>query len=92
MTVPFRRRVELSFGPAVVVLARLPRWVPFLLVLGCVVGGLLLHGPAAVVLLAVVVVLLGLQLFFAWPVLALSQRLLRLPVLALVVAAAVGRA
>ena len=79
----FRRSVELKAGPALVLLARAPRWVPFLFVLGCVVGGLLLSGPVGGVLLALVLALLALQLFFAWPVLIPPQRLLRAAVLAL---------
>jgi hypothetical protein len=86
-----RQTVEQKAGPALVLLARLPRIVPFLLVLGLVVGGLLLSGPAAAVMLAVVFGLLGLQLFFAWPVLPPPQRLLRAAVLAMLVAAAASR-
>ncbi|MCU1600368.1 MAG: hypothetical protein JWO22_1077 [Frankiales bacterium] len=86
-----RRTLELRAGPALVVLARLPRWVPFVLVLGCVVGGLLLHGVAAAVLLGVVLALLGLQLFFAWPALDPAGRVLRTVVLGLIVGAAVSR-
>ncbi len=86
-----RRTLEQKAGPALVVLARAPRWVPFVLVLGCVVGGLLLHGIASAVLLGVVLALLGLQLCFAWPALDPAGRALRTLVLGLVVAAAVSR-
>jgi hypothetical protein len=91
VTGDFRRSVELRAGPALVLLAQAPRWLPFALVLGCVVGGLLLHGPVAAVLLAVVLLLLALQLFFAWPVLPPPQRVLRLLVLALITAAVLSR-
>lgn len=87
----FRRSVELKAGPVLVLLARAPRWVPFVLVLGCVVGGLLLTGPAGALLLAVVLLLLGLQLFFAWPVLLPPQRLLRAAVLGLIALAVANR-
>lgn len=87
----FRRAVELRAGPVLVLLGRAPRWVPFALVLGCVVGGLLLHGPVAALLLAVVLLLLALQLFFAWPALDPPQRALRLLVLGLLVFAVVRR-
>jgi hypothetical protein len=89
--VSFRRAVELRAGPVLVLLARAPKWVPFALVLGCVVGGLVLHGPVAAALLAVVLLLLALQLFFAWPALDPPQRLLRLVVLVLIVVAVLGR-
>lgn len=86
-----RRSLERKAGPLLVLLARAPRWVPFLAVLGCVVGGLLLHGPVAAVLLAVVLALLGLQLFFAWPVLEPPQRVLRSVVLLLLAGAVLQR-
>lgn len=87
----FRRSLELKAGPVLVLLARAPRWVPFAVVLGCVVGGLLLTGPAGAVLLGIVLALLALQLFFAWPVLLPPQRLLRSAVLALVALVIVQR-
>lgn len=87
----FRRSVELKAGPAIVLLAKAPRWVPFVVVLGLVVGGLAVSGPAGAVLLVVLLALLGLQLFFAWPVLLPPQRLLRAAVLGLIVLVVVGR-
>ncbi|MFN2537611.1 MAG: DUF6703 family protein [Mycobacteriales bacterium] len=87
----FRRTVEKQAGPVLVLLSRAPRWVPFAVVLGCVVGGLLLQGPVAAVLLGVVLALLGLQLFFAWPVIEPPQRVLRFVVLALLTAAVLAR-
>lgn len=92
MTSPLRRSLELKAGPLFLLLARLPRVVPFLVVFGLLIGGLLLQGVLAVALLAVVFVLFGLLLFFAWPVLAPPQRAIRLGVLALLVYAAVTRA
>jgi hypothetical protein len=86
-----RRSVERKAGPALVILSRAPRWVPFAVVLACVVGGLTLHGPVAGALLAIVLALLGLQLFFAWPVLEPPARVLRSLVLALVAAAVLQR-
>lgn len=88
---PLRRTLEQKAGPVLILLARAPKWVPFAVVLGCVVAGLTLHGPVAAALLAVVLVMLGLQLFFAWPVLVPPQRILRLLVLGLVTLAVVQR-
>ena len=88
---PLRRALEQKAGPLLVLLARAPRWVPFAVVLACVVGGLTLHGPVAGALLALVLLLLALQLFFAWPVLEPGQRALRSVVLLLLVAAVVRR-
>ena len=83
----FRRTAELKAGPLLVLIARLPRVVPFLAVLALVVGGLLLPGATGAVLLGLVLAFLGLQLFFAWPVLVPPQRLLRAAVLVMLVAA-----
>ena len=44
MSSPFRRRVELQAGPLVVLMAKLPRVVPFLVVLALLVAGLLIQG------------------------------------------------
>jgi hypothetical protein len=65
--------------------------VPFVVVLACVVGGLVLTGPVAAVLLGIVLLLLALQLFFAWPALDQPQRGLRLVVLVLLTVAVVRR-
>ena len=86
-----RRTLEQKAGPLLIMLSRGPRWVPFAVVLGCLVGGLLLHGPVAVVLLGLVLLFLALQQFFTWPVLDPPQRVLRLAVLALVAWAVVQR-
>lgn len=89
--VTLRRRVELSAGPVIVLLARLPRVVPFLLVLGLLVGGLLAPGILGVALLVVLALLLAALLYLAWPALAPQPRLLRLAVVLLVLVAAVRR-
>lgn len=86
-----RRSLERKAGPLLVLLGRAPRWVPFAVVLACVIGGLTLHGPVAAALLALVLALLALQLFFAWPVLEPPQRLLRSVVLLLLAVAVLKR-
>ena len=88
---PRRRRVELLVGPALVLIARLPRLVPFVAVLGLLVGGLLLTGPLGAALLAVLALLLGTLLYLTWPALPPQPRALRLGVLLLVVVAAASR-
>jgi hypothetical protein len=65
--------------------------VPFLVVLGLVLLGLLTTGPVALVALVLVFALLALQLFFAWPVLPQPHRVLRTAVLAMLLAAAFTR-
>lgn len=85
MTVPFRRRVETSLGPLVVVLSRLPRAVPFLVVLALLLTGLAAGGVVGTVLLLVLAALMAVLLFLGWPRLTPQDRLLRGVVLALVV-------
>lgn len=66
-------------------LHRLPRFVPFLVVLALLVGGLLAGGVLGGVLLLVLAALLGTLLAFGWPALDAQGRLLRSAVLGLVV-------
>lgn len=79
-----RRRIELQAGPLLVLLARLPRVVPFLLVLGLLLSGLLLRGVAGGVLLLALTALLGLLVIVAWPALPPQGRVVRVAVTALV--------
>lgn len=72
-------------GPAVVVASRLPRAVPFLVVAGLLIGGLLAQGAVGGVLLLVLAALLGALLLLSWPGLQPGPRLLRLAVVVLVV-------
>ncbi len=88
MSTPFRRRVELTAGPLVVLLGRLPKVVPFLLVLLLLVIGLLVGGVAGAVMLGLVALMLGTLTFLAWPALQPQARGIRL----LVVAVVIGRA
>jgi hypothetical protein len=85
-----RRRVELQAGPVFVLMARLPRFVPFLVVLGLLVTGLLVQGLAGAALLGVLVVLAGLLLYLSWPALTEQARALRVLVLLLVAGRAVS--
>lgn len=66
--------------------SRLPRAVPFLVLLALLVGGLLLGGPVGAVLLAVVVLVVAWLLYLGWPRLTASERLGRTAVLLLAVA------
>lgn len=89
MSTSFRRNVERKAGPVIVVLARLPKIVPFLIVMGLLVPGLLIQGTAGAVLLGALSLLLAVLLFLAWPALQPPARALRLLV---VVAVAVQAA
>jgi len=85
-----RDRLERRSLPVLLTLRRVPQWVLFLVVLGCVVGGLLLTGPLAAGLLLVVALFLG-WLLLAWPRLTEAQRLLRGLAVALISGSAVWR-
>ena len=84
MPSPLRRRVERSSAAPLTWLATRPRWLPFLLVLVLLLGGLLAPVLVAVALLVALVLLLVWLTYLAWPKLDPSGRLTRLLVLALV--------
>lgn len=74
-----------SVGP-LTRLTRMPRAVPFLVVLGLLVAGIFVGGPVGAVLLAVVVLVVAWLLYLGWPRLTTSERLGRTAVLLLAVA------
>jgi hypothetical protein len=92
MTTPLRRAVEQRSAAPLAWLATRPRWVPFVLVLALLLGGLFAPVALGVALLAVLLLLLGWLTYLAWPRLPQGGRLVRLAVLALVVLAVVQRA
>ena len=91
VSLPFRSRVEHAAYPVLDRLERLPRFVPFLAVLVLLVVGILVPrwGFVATALVALAVAFL---IYYTWPRLTLPERLLRLAVLAIVVAVAVVQA
>jgi hypothetical protein len=68
----------------VVLVGRLPRVVPFLVVAALLVAGLTVQGVVGGVLLLVLAALLGGLLALSWPALEQGARLLRLLVVLLV--------
>jgi len=86
-----RDRLERRSIPVLLALRRVPHWVMFLVVLGCVVGGLLLTGPLAAALLGIVAVFLAWLLGLAWPRLSEAQRLVRGLTVVLVAGSAIWR-
>ena len=91
MSSPLRRAVETRSVTALRALSAVPKWAVFLAVLAVVVGGLLLTGLAALVLLGALAVFLGWLAYLAWPALAAGQRVLRLLTVLLVAAAGIAR-
>ena len=70
-------------------LSRLPRLVPFLILIALLVGGMLIAGPAGFVLIALDAVFVAWVLYLSWPALSSSERIMRLAVLLVAVALAV---
>jgi len=70
-------------------LSRLPRLVPFLIMLALLVGGVLIGGPGGFVLMALAVIFVAWVLYLSWPALSSSERIMRLAVLLIAVALAV---
>jgi hypothetical protein len=86
-----RESFERASLPAAQWLNGLPRVVPFLAVLALAVGGIFLPAPGWI-LIAVVVLLMVWVLALSWPSLNLPNRLMRLAVIAIMVAITVTQA
>lgn len=86
-----RRTVELRSGPALVLLGRAPKAVPFLLVVVLLVGGLALRTAVGALLLVVLLGFAGWVTYLAWPVLQPPARVVRVLVLLLLAGAAAVR-
>lgn len=89
-----RSRIDHASLPLMTKLTELPRPVPFLILLGLLVGGLFsgtVLGLAALgfVLMAVAAGFVGWVLYLSWPRLTGSERIMRLSVFLLAVAMAV---
>ncbi|MBA2414345.1 MAG: hypothetical protein H0V64_00270 [Geodermatophilaceae bacterium] len=91
MSSPLRQSVEARSVTALQALSAVPKWAVFLAVLAVVVGGLLLTGLPALLLLGGLALLLGWLAYLAWPALEPGQRLLRLLTVVLVAASALAR-
>lgn len=88
---PFRTAVERRSAKVVVFLRHLPRAVPGLLVIGIVAAGLLAPPAVGFVALLVAAFVLLWLAYLTWPVVPLPGRVLRLAVVAMVVAYALVR-
>lgn len=81
-----RAAIERASLPVLLGLARLPRAVPFVLLLGALVVAVLVSGPVGPVLTGVVVLVVGWLMYLGWPKLSRPERLGRTAVLAVAVA------
>lgn len=86
-----RESFERASLPALTRLSALPRFVPFLLVLGLIVAGLFVPGWGWV-LIALVALLLLWILALAWPRLTMPERLMRAAVVVMLGAIALTQA
>jgi hypothetical protein len=86
---PARAALERASLPLLARAARLPRAVPFLVLLALVVAGVLVGGPLGAVLVGLVALAVAWLLALAWPALTGVERLGRVAVLLLAVALAV---
>lgn len=84
-----RPSIERASLPLITRLSQLPRAVPFLLMLGLLVAGVVIAGPVGFVLMAVAATFVGWILYLSWPRLSGTERIMRLAVLLLAVALAV---
>jgi hypothetical protein len=80
-----RRRIDQASLPLMTKLSNLPRLVPFLILLGLLVGGLLKGGLAGFVLMSLAAAFVAWVLYLSWPRLSGSERIMRLAVLLLAV-------
>ena len=84
MSSELRRAVERRSAAPLTWLSTRPRWVPFLLVLALLLGGLFAPPAIAVVLLLVLALFVAWLTYLAWPKLEPTGRFSRLLVLVLV--------
>lgn len=81
-----RASVERASVGALTRMSQLPRAVPFLVMLGLLVVGLMVGGPLGAVLLGIVVLVVAWLFYLSWPRLTASERLGRAAVLVLALA------
>ena len=86
---PVRHRVEQASIPALEALGKIPVWLPFVVLLGLLVGGGFLGGVLGWVLVSLALAFVLWLLYLSWPRLTGVERLMRLTVLLLFVVVAV---
>lgn len=83
-----RESFERASLPALTYISSLPRFVPFLAILGLVIAGLLIPGWGWV-LIVLVVLLLAWIGALAWPRLSMPERMMRVAVVVMMAAIAI---
>lgn len=86
---PTRRRIEQASVPALTALAKLPVWLPFLLLLLLILGGGFLGGFLGWALVTVALLFVFWLLYLSWPRLAPVERVMRVAILLLFLVVAI---
>jgi hypothetical protein len=86
-----RSSVERASLPLITAISRLPRAVPFLVLLALLVAGVVISGPVGSALMGLAAVFVGWVLYLSWPRLTGTERIMRVAVLLLAVAMAISR-
>jgi hypothetical protein len=86
-----RHRIDQASLPLMTKLSRLPKLLPFAILLTLLVSGVLLGGPMGFVLMALAALFVAWVLYLSWPILSSSERLMRSAVLLLALAMTVVR-
>jgi hypothetical protein len=89
VTHTLRQRIDHASLPLITRLSRLPKAMPFLIMLAFLGAGAVIGGPVGFVLMGLAAVFIGWILYLSWPRLSGSERIMRLAVLLLAVALAV---
>jgi hypothetical protein len=86
-----RHRIDQASLPLMTKLSRLPKLLPFAILLAMLVAGVLIGGPAGFVLMALATLFVAWVLYLSWPVLGSSERIMRSAVLLLAIAMTIVR-
>jgi hypothetical protein len=85
-----RHRIDQASLPLMTRLSRLPKLLPFAILLTLLVAGVLIGGPLGFVLMLLATAFIAWVLYLSWPALTSSERLMRSAVLLLAVVMAVS--
>ena len=85
-----RHRIDQASLPLMTKLSRLPKLLPFAILLTLLVAGVLIGGPIGFVLMLLAAIFIAWVLYLSWPLLSGSERIMRLAVLLLAAAMAVS--
>jgi hypothetical protein len=85
-----RHRIDQASLPLMTKLSRLPKLLPFAILLALLVAGVLIGGPLGFVLMLLAAIFIAWVLYLSWPLLGSTERIMRLAVLMLAAVMAVS--